>query len=272
VTTACAAGAHSIADAYRFIRSGIADIMICGGTEASIDPISIAGFSRMRALTTKYNDEPQIASRPFDKDRSGFVMSEGAGCLVLESLEHARLRGAESKIYGEIIGSFMNSDGYHISNPLPDGNGAYRCMLGALKQSNLEPNDIDFINCHATSTPAGDLAEMRAIETLFGKKEDSNGKKVFVSSFKGSIGHLLGAAGSVETVFTVLGCKNGVVPASININQLDSQIEMINDETNVQIVVNNNQTISNDKRIVALKNSFGFGGTNVSICLSNYLF
>lgn len=225
VTTACAAGTHSILDAYNFIKNNVSDVMISGATEACIHPVSIGGFCRMRALTTNYNDDPSEASRPFDSKRSGFVMSEGAGCMVLESLDHAKARNA--KIYGEILGGAMNADANHITSP--SGDGAYRCMKLALKNSNLTSNDISYINCHATSTPAGDMAEFNAVKKIF----ENSSKQVCLSSFKGQLGHLLGAAGAVETVLTLLVCNKRLIPPSVNIQQLEPSIM---EQTKIHVV------------------------------------
>ncbi len=256
--------------------------MIAGATEACIHPVSIGGFCRMRALATKFilrfrnflntfmfriyfiffirfNDNPSEASRPFDMNRNGFVMSEGAGCIVMESLENA-LKRKNVTIYGEILGGAINADANHITNP--SGDGAYRCMKLALKNSDLTTNQINYINCHATSTPAGDIMEYNAIKRLF-----TGNNRVFFSSLKGQLGHLLGAAGSVETIFTVLACKKRLALPSINIKELDGNIHK--DSDSLKIVLND--CISMDvRRMVALKNSFGFGGTNVSLCLSSY--
>lgn len=264
VTTACAAGTHAIADAFNFIRNGIVDLMVCGATEACIHPVSIAGFSVMRALATKFNDRPEEASRPFDTLRNGFVMSEGAGCLVIESLEHAKKRNA--KIYAEILGSAINADASHISNPSPNGEGAFNCMNLALQDSKIEPEKLNYINCHATSTHAGDIAEMTAIKRIFKNKKLTH--QVYISSMKGSLGHLLGAAGAAEIILTVLACKNKTFPLNLNLKNVDPMLEM-DREQYLKLILKNNVILPNEK-IIALKNSFGFGGTNSSICLSSF--
>uniref|UniRef100_A0A291LM97 3-oxoacyl-[acyl-carrier-protein] synthase n=1 Tax=Brachionus koreanus TaxID=1199090 RepID=A0A291LM97_9BILA len=264
VTTACAAGTHAIADAFNFIRNGLVDVMVCGATEACIHPVSIAGFSVMRALASKFNDRPEEASRPFDTLRDGFVMSEGAGCLILENLEHAKMRKA--KIYAEILGSGLNADANHITNPSPNGNGAFKCMTQALEDSKVKPEDINYINCHATSTPAGDIAEISAIKRIFEAKNLNH--QVYISSMKGSLGHLLGAAGAVEVILTVLACKNKILPINLNLDNVDPVMQM-DQMPQLKLIQNKNIYLSN-KKIIALKNSFGFGGTNSSICLTSF--
>lgn len=268
VTTACAAGTHAIADAYSFIKSGHADVMVCGATEACIHPVSLAGFSRMRALATSYNDRPHVASRPFDTDREGFVMSEGAGCIVLESLEHA-LNRRRSKIYAEVLGYGLNADANHITNPSTNGDGAFRCMQSAVEHSNVRLEDVNYVNVHATSTPVGDLAEINAIKRLFKQTTtaSSSSKTTFISSLKGSLGHLLGAAGAVETIFTILACNERVLPASANISNLDPALEL-HQTPNLKIIQNEFVRLNDD--IIAIKNSFGFGGTNASLCLRSF--
>ncbi|KAL9457414.1 hypothetical protein AB3S75_006460 [Citrus x aurantiifolia] len=250
--TACATGAHSIGDAARMIQFGDSDVMVAGGTESSIDALSMAGFCKSRALTTKYNGTPQEASRPFDCGRDGFVIGEGSGVLVLEELEHAKKRGA--KIYAEVRGYGMSGDAHHITQPHIDGKGAILAMTRALKQSGLQSHQVDYVNAHATSTPLGDTVEATAIRTVFSDHATS-GSLAF-SSTKGAIGHLLGAAGAVEAIFAVLAIHHGVAPLTLNLAKPDP-------------IFNDNfmpLTASKDMRIsAALSNSFGFGGTNASL-------
>ncbi|KAF7512508.1 hypothetical protein GJ744_001443 [Endocarpon pusillum] len=252
-TTACTTGAHSIGDASRFIAHGDASVMVAGGAEACIHPLAIGGFCRSRSLATAFNDKPHSASRPFDRDRAGFVIGEGAGVVILEELNHARDRGAE--IYAEVVGYGTSADAHHLTTPLPDGGGALRAMKMALRHAGAKPEDVDYINAHATSTKLGDTAENRAIEALMAEsgKADS---EVNVSSTKGAIGHLLGAAGAVEAMFTVLAIKEGILPPTLN---LDNQTE----EFKFNYVPH---TAQQRKVQVALSNSFGFGGTNASLC------
>ena len=243
--TACATGAHSIGLAMRAIQYGDADIMIAGGTESAICPLAIGGFSSMRALSTR-NDEPEAASRPFDRDRDGFIVSEGAGVVILEEYEHAKRRGAG--IYAELCGFGMSCDAYHITAPDPDGEGASLAMENALKDAHCNLEDVDYINAHGTSTHYNDIVETRAIKKLF--KEHAY--KLCVSSNKSQIGHLLGAAGGVEAVFTVLTVKNGIVPPTINLEHPDPECDL-----------NYVPNVAQEKEInVAISNSFGFGGTN----------
>ncbi len=249
VVTACATGAHSIGEAARMIQHGDADVMVCGGTEGALSRISLAGFSAMRALSTR-NDAPEAASRPWDKNRDGFIMSEGAGVLVLEEYEHAVARGA--KIYAEVAGYGMSGDAYHITAPSPNGEGGMRAMASALKDANLQPADVDYINAHGTSTGLGDVGELAAVQTLF---KDTN---VCMSSTKSMTGHLLGAAGAVEAIFCVLSIRDGVVPPTIN---LDDPEDAVGDFNLVPHVAQKREVK------VALSNSFGFGGTNASIVL-----
>ncbi|KAH7420317.1 hypothetical protein KP509_13G001700 [Ceratopteris richardii] len=252
VVTACASGAHSIGDAYRMVSFGDADVMVAGGTECSIDALSIAGFSRLKALSTKFNDEPERASRPFDANRDGFVIGEGAGVMVLEELEHARCRGA--KIYGEIRGYGMSGDAHHITQPSEDGRGAFLAMQRALVQAGLKPEQVDYINAHATSTPLGDAVEAKAIKELFGQHATSD--HLALSSTKGATGHLLGAAGAVEAVFSVLALHHGIAPPTLNIDKPDALFH----EHFLPLVSPTRKPIH-----VVLSNSFGFGGTNSSL-------
>ena len=252
VVTACSTGAHSIGDAARMIKDDDADIMLAGGAEATICPIGIAGFAQARALSTNFNDQPEKASRPYDKDRDGFVMGEGAGVVVLEEYEHAKRRGA--KIYAEVVGYGLSGDAYHVTAPHPEGSGAFRSMAMALKKSGLQPTDIDYINAHGTSTPVGDVAETRAVKSVFG---DYAKNGLLVSSTKSMIGHLLGAAGAVETAVCALAMKHGVIPPTINQFNPDPKCDLDSaPNRKVERKVN-----------VALSNSFGFGGHNVTLAV-----
>ncbi|XWS31023.1 hypothetical protein CRYUN_Cryun23aG0041400 [Craigia yunnanensis] len=254
--TACATGAHSIGDATRMVQFGDADVMVAGGTESSIDALSIAGFCRTRALTTKYNSSPVEASRPFDCGRDGFVIGEGSGVLILEELEHAKSRGA--KIYAEIRGYGMSGDAYHITQPHTDGRGAILAMTRALKQSGLHPNQVDYVNAHATSTPLGDAIEANAIKSIFADHATS-GALAF-SSTKGAIGHLLGAAGAVEAIFTVLAIHHGIAPLTLNVTKPDP----IFNDAFMPLTASKEMPVR-----AALSNSFGFGGTNASLLFAS---
>lgn len=264
-STACATGGHSIGEAFALIRSKKADIMICGSTEASINKLGIAGFDRLRALSSKFNDEPSKSSRPFDSDRCGFVMGEGSGILVLEELEHAKARGLNpSDIYAEIIGFASTSDGYHLTSPRPNGDGAKRCMREALLDANITIEKVSHINAHATSTPMGDEIELAAVSDLI--CSDEQNKCVSVTSCKGAIGHLLGGAGSVETIFGVLSAKEATIPPTLN---LENPLELTDSiKKNIKLV--SKVTSWNGNSRILLKNSFGFGGTNACLVISNY--
>ncbi len=251
--TACATGAHSIGDAFRLIQQGEADCMVAGGTESTITPLCIAGFNAMKALSQR-NSEPQRASRPFEKERDGFVVGEGAGVLVLEELESARRRGA--RIYAEVAGYGLNADAYHITQPAPEGEGAARCMELALNDAGLDPADIDYINAHGTSTYYNDLNETEAIKRVFGE----HAERLAVSSTKSMTGHLLGAAGGVEAVFTVLAIKEGVLPPTINYETPDEGCDL-------DYVPNEARKM--DMR-AAMSNSFGFGGTNAVLVFKRF--
>ncbi len=252
VVTACASGAHAIGDAARLIVRGDADAMLAGGTEAAICRLGMAGFAAVRALSTGFNDAPLRASRPYDKDRDGFVLGEGAGVLMLEEYEHALARGA--KIYCEILGYGMSGDAYHITAPAEDGDGGFRAMEAALKDGNVSPVDIDYVNAHGTSTPLGDEIELRAIERLFGAAAE----RLLLSSTKSAIGHLLGAAGAVEAIFCALAIRDGMIPPTLN---LDSPSM----ETRIDLVPH---TARRHPIRIALSNSFGFGGTNAALVLA----
>jgi 3-oxoacyl-[acyl-carrier-protein] synthase II len=254
VVTACSTGAHAIGDAARLIQYGDADVMVAGGTEGAICNSGMSGFAAARALSTSFNDTPEKASRPWDKDRDGFVMGEGSGIIVLEELEHAKKRGA--KIYGEIVGYGLTGDGYHITSPHPEGRGGFRAMQMALKKAQLNLDQIDYVNAHGTSTPMGDEIELGAVQRLFG----DNAKNMLMSSTKSSIGHLLGAAGSVEAIYSLLAMRDNIAPPTLN---LDNPPE----GTIIDLVAHK----AKEKRINAiLSNSFGFGGTNASLIFKRY--
>ncbi|MDF2635767.1 MAG: 3-oxoacyl-(acyl-carrier-protein) synthase 2 [Pelosinus sp.] len=253
VTTACATGTNAIGDAFKVIQRGDADVMVAGGTEAAISPIAVAGFCSMKALSTR-NDEPEKASRPFDKDRNGFVMGEGAGVVILESLEHAVARGAH--IYAEVIGYGFNADAYHITAPAPEGAQAAKCMEMALKDAGIAPESVNYINAHGTSTPLNDKNETLAIKSLFG----DHAYKLAVSSIKSMTGHLLGAAGGIECIATVLTLENDLIPPTINCDEPDEGMDLdYVPHTSRKQVVN-----------VALSNSLGFGGHNATILLKKF--
>ncbi len=251
MVTACSTGAHAIGDASRMIALGDADVMVAGGTESPVNRLSIAGFCALRALSSGFNDTPEKASRPYDKARDGFVMGEGAGVVVLEEYEHAKNRGA--KIYAEVIGYGLTGDAYHITAPSPDGDGAYRCMKAALKRAGLNPGDIDYINAHGTSTPLGDEIELNAVQRLLGNATAN----VSMSSTKSATGHLLGAAGAIEAIFSVLAIRDNVAPPTINLDNPSV-------ETAIDLVPHKARQRNVD---VVLSNSFGFGGTNASLIL-----
>src|SRR5580765_7213703 len=249
VVTACSTGAHAIGDAARLVALGDAEVMVAGGAESPVNSISLAGFSALRALSTNFNDDPTHASRPYDKDRDGFVMGEGAGVVVLESLEHAQARGA--KIYAELIGYGLSGDAYHITAPAPDGDGAFRCMQAAIKRAGLSPGDIDYINAHGTSTPLGDEIELGAVERLLGDAAAG----VTMSSTKSATGHLLGAAGAIEAAFVCLAIRDQIAPPTINLDNPSVA-------TPIDLAANKAKPMPIE---IALSNSFGFGGTNASV-------
>lgn len=253
VVTACATGTHAIGDAARLIAFGDADVMVAGGTESPVSRISLAGFAACKVLSTERNDDPTAASRPYDEDRDGFVMGEGAGIVVLEELEHALARGA--KIYAEVIGYGMSGDAFHITAPTESGEGAQRCMVAALKRAGIVPDEIDYINAHGTSTMA-DTIELGAVERVVGEAA----AKISMSSTKSSIGHLLGAAGAAEAVFSTLAIRDNIAPATLNLDNPAAQ-------TRIDLVPHKPRERKID---VALSNSFGFGGTNASLVLRRY--
>ena len=257
VVTACSTGAHAIGDAARLIALDDADVMVAGSAESAIIRLGVAGFAAARALSTSYNDSPEEASRPWDKGRDGFVMGEGAGVLILEELEHAKARGA--KIYAEVTGYGLSGDAHHITAPAEDGNGGFRSMSAALKRAQVTPEQVDYVNAHGTSTPLGDLIELNAVKRLFG---DSM-KSTSMSSTKSAIGHLLGAAGSVEAIFAIKAIQTGVIPPTLNLHDPDEgcspdQIDLV-------------PLVAKERKVdVALSNSFGFGGTNASLVFRSF--
>jgi 3-oxoacyl-[acyl-carrier-protein] synthase II len=249
VVTACSTGAHAIGDAGRLIALGDAKVMVAGGAESAVNRLALAGFAACRALSTGFNDRPTQASRPYDRDRDGFVMGEGAGCVVLEDYEHAKARGA--RIYAELIGYGLSGDAYHITSPAPDGDGAYRAMSMALKRAGLSPAEIDYVNAHGTSTPVGDEIELHAVERLLGNAAATT----TMSSTKSSIGHLLGAAGAVEAIFSILAIRDQIAPPTLNL-----------DNPSVETAIDLAPHVARKRKIdIALSNSFGFGGTNASV-------
>lgn len=253
VTTACAAGTHAVGEAFRSISRGDCDVVITGGSESTICPLAVGGFNAMKALS-RQNENPEMACRPFDRDRDGFIISEGGGMLILEELEHARKRGAD--IFAEVVGFGLSGDGYHMAAPPEDGNGAVRCMQMALDDAELEPEDIDYINAHGTSTPLNDVVETRAIKTVFG----AHAYKLAVSSTKSMTGHMLGGAGGIETVFMALTIKNQIIPPTINLVNPDPECDL--------------DYVPNKARETAVKaaisNSFGFGGTNAVLVMKRF--
>ena len=254
VVTACSTGAHAIGYAARMVALGDADVMVAGGTESPVNRIALAGFAALRALSTGFNDQPKRASRPYDKDRDGFVMGEGAGVVVVEELDHAKARGA--KIYAELVGYGLSGDAYHITAPSPDGDGAFRCMNMAIKRAGISAGEIDYINAHGTSTPLGDEIELGAVQRVVG----NSAGRVSMSSTKSCIGHLLGAAGAVEAIFSILAIRDRVAPPTINLDNpsVDTPIDLV-------------PHVARKRDIdTVLSNSFGFGGTNASLIFSRY--
>jgi 3-oxoacyl-[acyl-carrier-protein] synthase II len=249
VVTACSTGAHAIGDAGRMIALGDADVMVAGGAESPVNRISLAGFAAVRALSTGFNDTPTKASRPYDRDRDGFVIGEGAGVVVLEEYQHAKARGA--KIHAELIGYGMSGDAFHITAPAPDGDGALRCMKAAVKRAGIQPGEIDYINAHGTSTPMGDEIELAAVQRLVG----NSASRISMSSTKSSIGHLLGAAGAVEAIFCMLAIRDQVAPPTLNLDNpsMESPIDLVPHRARKRAIE------------IVLSNSFGFGGTNASL-------
>ena len=255
VVTACSTGAHSIGDAARLIALDDADVMIAGGAEAAICPVGITGFIACRALSTGFNDTPERASRPYDRDRDGFVMGEGAGVVILEELEHAKARGA--KIYAELTGYGLSGDAYHVTAPAPDGDGAYRCMKAALKRAGISAGDLDYVNAHGTSTPMGDEIELRALERLMGERDTA----LCMSSTKSAIGHLLGAAGALEAIFAILAMRDNIAPPTLNLDNPSV-------ETGIDLVPHKPKELEIN---TVLSNSFGFGGTNASLVFQRHV-
>jgi 3-oxoacyl-[acyl-carrier-protein] synthase II len=254
VVTACSTGAHAIGDAARMVALGDADVMVAGGTESPVNRIALSGFAALRALSSGFNDDPKRASRPYDKDRDGFVMGEGAGAVVLEALDHAERRGA--RIYAELAGYGLSGDAYHITAPSPDGDGAFRCMSMAIKRAGIAAGDIDYINAHGTSTPLGDEIELGAVQRVVGNAAG----RISMSSTKSCIGHLLGAAGAVEAIFSILAIRDRVAPPTINLDNPSV-------ETPFDLVPHAARKRDID---IALSNSFGFGGTNASLIFRRY--
>jgi 3-oxoacyl-[acyl-carrier-protein] synthase II len=254
VVTACSTGAHALGDAARMIALGDADVMVAGGAESPVNRISLAGFAALRALSTGFNDEPKRASRPYDKDRDGFVMGEGAGAVVLEALDHAKARGA--KIYAELTGYGLSGDAYHITAPAPDGDGAFRCMAMAIKRAGISPGDIDYINAHGTSTPLGDEIELDAVQRVVGNAAG----RISMSSTKSCVGHLLGAAGAIEAIFSILAIRDRIAPPTVNLDNPSV-------ETAIDLVPHQARKRDID---TVLSNSFGFGGTNASLIFRRY--
>jgi 3-oxoacyl-[acyl-carrier-protein] synthase II len=254
VVTACSTGAHAIGDAGRLVALGDAEVMVAGGTESPVNRMALAGFSALRALSTHFNDDPTHASRPYDKDRDGFVMGEGAGVVVLEALDHAKARGA--KIYAELTGYGLSGDAYHITAPAPDGDGAYRCMKAAMARAGVTPDDIDYINAHGTSTPLGDEIELGAVQRLVGNAAG----RISMSSTKSCVGHLLGAAGAVEAIFSILAIRDGIAPPTINLDNpsVETPIDLVPHEARKREIG------------TVLSNSFGFGGTNASLIFRRF--
>lgn len=254
IVTACATSNHNIGEAWRIMKFGDADVMVCGGAEATILPTGVAGFSNMKALSSR-NDEPQRASRPYDVDRDGFVMGEGAGVVILETLEHAQKRGA--KIYGELVGYGISADAYHLTAPDPEGRGAARCMKMALEHAGMKPEDIDYVNTHGTSTPLGDICEIKAIKAVFG---DHAKNGLLISSTKSMTGHLLGAAGGVELAACLMAMQDNIIPPTINVDNQDPECDL-------DCVPNK----ARETRVDAvLSNSFGFGGHNSSVIVKRF--
>jgi 3-oxoacyl-[acyl-carrier-protein] synthase II len=254
IVTACTSGSHAIGEGTRIIQRNAADVMVVGGTEAAVCKLGVAGFCALKALSTKFNDTPPEASRPWDEDRDGFVMGDGSGVLVLEELEHAKKRRA--KIYAEIVGYGVSSDAYHITAPAENGDGAYRSMLSAIKDAEIDVKDLDYINAHGTSTPAGDTAELQAVMKVLG----SESKSVCMSSTKSSTGHLLGAAGAVEAIFSIMSIQDNTVPPTLNLHRppADLSIDLV-------------PLVAKEKKVdIALSNSFGFGGTNSSLVFKKF--